>query len=58
MSKQKDILGAVFKVQVDENYYTYGRIIANYVYAFYDFRTNQEQTDLSLIERSKLSLKF
>lgn len=58
MLKQKEILGAFFKVQIDEGYHIYGRIIANYVYAFYDFRTNQEETDLSLIEQSKIIFKI
>nr|WP_315423249.1 Imm26 family immunity protein [uncultured Pedobacter sp.] len=58
MSKQKEVLGAFFKVQIDEYYHTYGRIIANYMYAFYDFKTNQEETDLSLIERSKIIFKI
>ncbi|QNR86772.1 hypothetical protein H9N25_10485 [Pedobacter riviphilus] len=58
MLKQKEILSAFFKVQIDEDYHTYGRIIANYVYAFYDFKTNQEETDLSLIERSKIIFKI
>lgn len=58
MFKQKEILGAFFKVQIDNDYHTYGRIIANYVYAFYDFKTNREESDLTLIEQSKIIFKI
>jgi len=58
MSKQKEVLGAFFKVQIDNNYHTYGRIIANYVYAFYDFKTNKEESDLLKIEKSKIIFKI
>lgn len=58
MLKQKEILGAFFKVQIDEVYHTYGRIIANYVYAFYDYKTNQDESDLELIAQSKIIFKI
>ncbi|WP_293306029.1 Imm26 family immunity protein [Pedobacter sp. UBA5917] len=58
MLKQKEAPGAFFKVKIDECSHTYGRIIANNVYAFYDFKTDKDESDLSLIEQSKIIFKI
>jgi len=55
---RKRAIGAFIRIPIDENYHTYGRIIRNYVYAFYDLRTDLEITDLELIEKSPVLFKL
>ena len=46
MKKQRRTLGAFFKVKLDEHFHTYGRILTEASYAFYDCRTDVEIVDL------------
>jgi hypothetical protein len=55
--KQKEIVGAFLKVPIDDKYHSYGRIIIDNKYAFYDFKTDQEETDLDKIEKAKVIFK-
>lgn len=56
--RQKETIGAFVRVPIDETYHTYGRIINNLVYAFYDFRTESEISDFKLIEKSNILFKL
>ena|ERR1700743_1376357 len=56
--RQKETIGAIIRVPIDEKYHTYGRIINSLVYAFYDMKTNSEITDLDLIEKSNILFKL
>jgi immunity protein 26 of polymorphic toxin system len=56
--RQKETIGAFVRVPIDETYHTYGRIINNLVYAFYDFKTESEIADLDLIEKSNILFKL
>ena len=56
--RQKEIIGAFVKIPIDENTHTYGRIIKNHTYAFYDFKTSVEVTNLEEIEKSKVLFKL
>jgi len=56
MKKKKNI-GAFLRVPIDEKYHTYGRIISEGVYAFYDCKTDLEITDLETIEKSLVLFK-
>lgn len=46
--KQKRTIGAIVKVPLENGYHTYARIL-KYDFAFYDFRTKEEVTDLQKI---------
>ncbi|MDR3693813.1 immunity 26/phosphotriesterase HocA family protein [Mucilaginibacter sp.] len=56
--RQKEIIGAFLRVPIDEKDHTYGRIISKLVYAFYDFKTDLEITNLELIEKSNVLFKL
>ena len=45
------------RIPIDETYHTYGRIISEVVYAFYDCKTALEITDLEMIEKAPVIFK-
>jgi hypothetical protein len=56
--RQKEIIGAFVRVPIDETYHTYGKIINKLVYAFYDFKTDEEISDMEMIEKSNILFKL
>lgn len=52
------MIGSFVRVPIDGRYHTYGRIINKLVYAFYDFKTDLEISDLDLIEKSNVLFKL
>jgi len=56
--RQKAVIGAFLRIPIDAKYHTYGRIINKLVYAFYDFKTDLEVSDLDLIEKSDILFKL
>jgi len=56
--RQKEVVGAFVRVPIDDTYHTYGRIINDGKYAFYDFRTDQQVVDLDEIEKSNVLFKL
>jgi hypothetical protein len=56
--RQKEIIGAFVHVPIDAKYHTYGRIISDLIYAFYDLKTDSEISDLNLIEKSNVLFKL
>ncbi len=56
--KQKESIGAFVRVPIDDKFHTYGRIICEYRYAFYDFRTDIIDPDLSKIQNSDILFKL
>ncbi|MHA4895362.1 immunity 26/phosphotriesterase HocA family protein [Pedobacter sp. PWIIR3] len=55
--RQKETIGAFFKVPLNEGFHTYGRIIRNCVYAFYDHKTHKDILDLTDIESAPVLFK-
>jgi hypothetical protein len=55
--RQKELIGAFFRVPIDEKFHTYGRIL-NDTYAFYDFKTDDEVTNIDLIEKAEILFKL
>lgn len=46
--------GQFFKIPIDEEFHTYGRLVATNTIAVYDFRTEKEETDLTKIAQSNI----
>ena len=49
MAKPKVKLGSVVKIKIDDKYHTYGRVLKTPFIAVYDFRTNEEIDNLTMI---------
>ncbi|QTE36359.1 immunity 26/phosphotriesterase HocA family protein [Mucilaginibacter gossypii] len=56
--RQKEAVGAFFKVPIDHTYHTYGRIIMDNKFAFYDYKTDKDELDLDKIEQAKVLFKI
>ena len=48
MKRQKETPGSIFKIQFDEAYHTYGRILTGLDFAFYDCKTKEDITNLNI----------
>ena len=49
MKKQKRTLGAIVKIDLENGFHIYGRILSEACFAFYDLKTNEEIKDLQTI---------
>ena len=47
--RQQRTVGAFVKIQLDEKYHTYARILGEASFAFYDIRTTEDNKDLKKI---------
>lgn len=56
--KQKETPGGIVKIKFDELYHTYGRILNYGDVALYDYKTDQEITDLNQIIKHPIIYKM
>jgi len=56
--KQKEIPGGIVKINFDEPYHTYGRILNYGDVALYNYKTDQEITDLNEIVKRPIIYKM
>jgi hypothetical protein len=56
--RQKEIPGGIVKIEFDNPYHTYGRILNYHDVALYDFKTDQDVTDLSEIVKRPIIYKM
>lgn len=56
--KQKEIPGGIVKINFDDSYHTYGRILNYHDVALYDCKTDQDVTDLNEIVKHPIIYKM
>jgi len=56
--KKRASAGTFLKVPIDEKFHTYARVLSSPVFAFYDFKTDSDDQELEVIEKSKILFKL
>ena len=49
IKKQRIIVGSIVEISIDDKYYVYAQILKNGSYAFFDFRSEKQLQDYSIL---------
>jgi hypothetical protein len=50
IKKQRIIVGSIVEISIDDKYYVYAQILKNGSYAFFDFRSEKQLQDYSILQ--------